>query len=164
MTKKERKAKRQRKYYEANKEKVAEYNRKYHEENPEYQRQKGDSEGNEGVNPLSPYFLVYIRDDGAVRYNYTNAKQILEIYRLLCQGRRSPYDKLCELFNDETENGEKMDRYSDLLKKAVSEIIRIFKRKGNQKLTSDRGALLIPKTKQLNEMEDFELITWLIVR
>ena len=39
MTKKERKAKRQRKYYEANKEKVAEYNRKYHEENPEYQRQ-----------------------------------------------------------------------------------------------------------------------------
>src|SRR5665648_56252 len=36
--------------------------------------QKGESEGNEEVNPLNPYFLVYIRDDGTVRYNYTNAK------------------------------------------------------------------------------------------
>jgi len=126
--------------------------------------QKENSEGNEEVNPLNPYFLVYIRDDGTVRYNYTNAKQILEIYRLLCQGQKTPYYKLCELFNEETQNGEKMDKYSDLLKKAVSEIVQIFKKKGNQKLTSDRGALLIPRAKQLNEIEDFELITWLIVR
>jgi len=126
--------------------------------------QKANSEGNEAVNTLNPYFLVYIRDDGTVRYNYTNAKQILEIYRLLCQGRKTPYDKLCELFNEETQNGEKMDKYSDLLKAAVNAIVQIFKKRGNQKLTSDRGALLIPKAKQLNEMEDFELITWLIVR
>jgi len=26
------------------------------------------------------------------------------------------------------------------------------------------GMLLIPKAKQLNEMNDFELVTWLIVR
>jgi hypothetical protein len=36
-------------------------------------RQKGDTEGTEEVNPLKPYFLVYVRDDGTVRYNYTNA-------------------------------------------------------------------------------------------
>ena len=53
-------------------------------------RQKGDSDGNEKINPLQPYFLVYIRDDGTVRYNYTNAKQILEIYRLVCQRRTEP--------------------------------------------------------------------------
>ena len=126
--------------------------------------QKGESEGNEEVNPLNPYFLVYIRDDGTVRYNYTNAKQILEIYRLLCQGQEAPYDELCTLFNNETSNGENMDKYSGLLKKAVSEIVQVFKKKGNIKLTTDRGAVLIPITKQINEMEDFELITWLIVR
>jgi hypothetical protein len=126
--------------------------------------QKGDSEGNEAVNPLSPHFLVYIRDDGTVRYNYTNAKQILEIYRLLCQGRRIPYDKLCELFNQETNQGENMDRYTELMKKAVHEIVQIFKRRGNLKLTTDRGALLIPQVKQVNELADFELVTWLIVR
>ena len=127
-------------------------------------KQKGESDGNEEVNPLNPYFLVYIRADGTVRYNYTHAKQILEIYRLICQGRKEPFEKLCDLFNAETHNGDKMDSYTELLKKAVAEIIRIFKKKGSQKLTSDRGALLIPTTKQLQSMENFELVTWLIIK
>jgi len=126
--------------------------------------QKNGSDDNEAVNPLNPYFLVYIRDDGTVRYNYTNAKQILEIYRLLCQNQKQPYEELCALFNQETENGMKMEKYSDLLSKATKEIAHIFKKKGNAKLTSDRGAVLIPLAKQINEMDDFELVTWLIVR
>lgn len=127
-------------------------------------RQKGATDGNEELNPLQPYFLVYIRDDGTVRYNYTNAKQILEIYRLLCQGRTEPYQALCELFNIETDNGQRMDKYADLLKKAVAEIIRVFKKRGAQKLLSDRSALIIPRSQQINEMDNFELITWLVLR
>jgi hypothetical protein len=111
-------------------------------------KQKGDTDGNEALNPLQPYFLVYIRNDGTVRYNYTNAKQILEIYRLMCQGRRDPYEKLCELFNSETHNSEETGQYSDLLKKAIAGIAHIFKRRAAQKLTSDRSALIIPKSKQ----------------
>ncbi|MEI6126503.1 MAG: helicase-related protein [Pseudomonadota bacterium] len=126
--------------------------------------QKGNTEGNEEVNPLSPYFLVYIRDDGTVRYNYIHAKQILEIYRLLCQNQKAPYEKLCELFNGETHHGEHMDKYTGLLKRAVNEIVQVFKKKGNQKLTSDRGALLIPKAQRINEIEDFELVTWLVIK
>jgi ERCC4-related helicase len=125
--------------------------------------QKGDTDGNDEVNPLNPYFLVYIRDDGTVRYNYTNAKQILEIFRLLCQDKKFPYDKLCELFNAETANGENMDVYSALLKKAVSEVIKVFRKRGSQRLMSDRGALLIPKSRQANDMDGFELVTWLII-
>lgn len=126
--------------------------------------QKGQTDGNEEVNPLNPYFLVYVRNDGSVRYNYTHAKQILEIYRLLCQGSDRPYEMLCTLFNIETKNGLNMDKYTDLLKKAVDQVVHVFKKKSNQKLTSDRGALLISKAKQINEMNDFELVTWLIVR
>ncbi|GAK51876.1 helicase domain protein [Candidatus Moduliflexus flocculans] len=126
--------------------------------------QKNGSADNEAVNPLNPYFLVYIRNDGTVRYNYANAKQILEIYRLLCQNQKRPYEELCSLFNQETENGLNMAKYSDLLRKAVSEIALMFKKKGNARLTSDRGALLLPFAKQINEMDDFELVTWLIVR
>ncbi|OHB73093.1 MAG: hypothetical protein A2W17_09740 [Planctomycetes bacterium RBG_16_41_13] len=127
-------------------------------------KQKGDTEGNEEVNPLQPYFLVYIREDGTVRFNYTNAKQILEIYRLMCQGRKAPYEKLCELFNTETGNGQEMGKYTDLLKKAVYEISHVFKKRSNQKLTSDRGALLIPQSKQVNDLDSFELVTWLIIK
>ena len=84
--------------------------------------------------------------------------------RLLCQNQKQPYEELCNLFNQETNNGMKMDKYSALLSKATKEIAHIFKKKGNAKLTSDRGAVLIPLAKQINEMDDFELVTWLIVR
>lgn len=127
-------------------------------------KQKGNIEGNEEVNPLNPYFLVYIRNDGTVRYNYTNAKQILEIYRLMCRGRKAPYEKLCELFNEETANGEKMDKYVELLKKAVTEIVYVFRRRGDHLLTTNRSALVIPRENQVNNLKNFELVTWLIVR
>jgi len=126
--------------------------------------QKTEYDGNQEVNPLNPFFLVYIRNDGTVRYNYTNAKQILEIYRLLCKGQKQPFAILCDLFNTETSNGEKMDQYTELLKKAVNEIVQIYKKKGHAKLTSDRGAMLIPLAKQINEMDDFELVTWLVIK
>lgn len=127
-------------------------------------RQKGETSGNEEVNPLQPYFLVYIRDDGAVRFNYTNAKQILEIYRLMCQGRKEPFENLCDLFNTETNQGENMESYTVLLKQAISEIIHVFKRRSSQRLTTDRGALIIPVTKQVNDMTNFELVTWLVIK
>lgn len=127
-------------------------------------KQKGNTDGNEEVNPLQPYFLVYIREDGIVRFNYTNAKSILEIYRLLCSGVKRAYDELCEVFNEDTVNGENMHQYTELLKQAVEEISRIFKKRNHQKLTIDRGALLIPQSKQVHEINNFELITWLVIK
>jgi len=128
-------------------------------------KQKGDTDGNEEVNPLQPYFLVYIRDDGQVRFNYTNAKQILEIYRLMCSGKSQAFEELCEIFNAETKQGEDMQKYSELLAKAIDEISRIFNKRSNQKITgNDRGALLIPKSKRINETNNFELVTWLIIK
>ncbi len=35
-----------------------------------------EAEHGESVNPLQPYFLVYVRDDGTVRFNYVQAKQV----------------------------------------------------------------------------------------
>jgi superfamily II DNA or RNA helicase len=127
-------------------------------------KQIGDTKENESVNPLQPYFLVYIRDDGTVRYNYTNAKQILEIYRLMCRDKISAYNELCEIFNNETNNGEDMNKYSELLKNAVNEIGVVFKRRNNLNLTTNRSAVLIPFDKQVNDVNNFELITWLIIK
>ncbi len=128
-------------------------------------KQKGDTSGNEQVNPLQPYFLVYIRNDGQVRFNYTHAKQILEVFRLMCSGKNRPYDDLCDLFNAETQQGKQMDKYSELLLKASEGISRIFDKRSSAKLTgTDRGALLIPKSKRVNHTDDFELVTWLIIK
>lgn len=127
-------------------------------------KQKENADGAEEVNPLQPFFLVYIREDGVVRFNYINAKQILEVYRLLCQQRTLPYEKLCELFNKETAGGQNMSHYSSLLNKAIEEISRVFRKRVTQKLTTDRAAVLIPGNKQATEAEHFELITWLIIK
>ncbi|GMO70031.1 MAG: DEAD/DEAH box helicase [Treponemataceae bacterium] len=127
-------------------------------------KQKKVSADNESVNPLNPFFLVYIRDDGTVRYNYTHAKHILEMFRLLCVGTAAPYDELCTMFNAETQNGADMTKYAALLKSAADEVVRVFRRKGSANLVTSRDALLIPDEESIRAMDDFELVTWLVVR
>jgi SNF2 family DNA or RNA helicase len=126
-------------------------------------RQKGDTKGNEQLNPLQPYFLVYIRQDGTTRFNYVHVKQILEIYRILCGGQSQVIEALCNIFDEETQNGQDMTVYSELLNKAVNSIVGTFKKKAGASLFTKDGVIPDVK-KQLNDTENFELITWLIIK
>jgi hypothetical protein len=126
-------------------------------------RQTGDTSGDEAVNPLQPCYLIYIRENGDVRYNFTNAKQILEIFRMLAAGNAKAYEKLCDIFNSETSNGNEMKKYDDLLEKAINEITKTFRKRAVGALLSGRGGKLPPETQQVKNAEDFELITWLII-
>ena len=100
-----------------------------------------------------------------LRFSFSYAKQILEIYRLLCAGNKQAYETLCDLFNEETQQGENMNQYTELLKQAIEEISRVFSKRSSQKITgNDRGALLIPKSKRINEINNFELVTWLVIK
>ena len=125
--------------------------------------QQEEAKGNEAVNALQPYFLVYIRNDGEIRYNFTAPKQILEIFRAVCQGQEKPYEQLCELFDQQTGNGEDMSQYSNLLERAVSAIATQFTRKTTGNLFSGRGGKLTDSGKQVKHASDFELITWLVI-
>jgi len=87
-----------------------------------------------------------------------NAKAIIK------PGVNKPYEELCDIFNNETDNGSQMDKFSKLLKTAIAEINFVFKKKLKIGLTRDRGALLIPKTKQADKTDHFELITWLVIK
>lgn len=127
-------------------------------------RQVGDISGNEMVNPLQPCYLVYIRDNGDVRYNFTQAKQILETFRMLASGKEKAYEKLCEIFNDETSNCSNMKKYDQLLEKAVLEITKTFKKRSVSALLSSRSGRLPTQTQQVKGADDFELITWLIIK
>ena len=127
-------------------------------------RKKETTKDSETVNPLQSYFLVYMYEDGNIKYNYTNAKQILDIYRLLCSDIETAIDELCDLFNKETKQGTDVDNYTFLLKNAVSEIGRIFKKRSLKALQSTRNAVLISKENQITSVNDFELIKWLIIK
>jgi superfamily II DNA or RNA helicase len=116
------------------------------------------------VNPLQPYFLVYVRDDGEVRYNFTHAKQVLEMFRLLAGGHAEPLDSLCTLFNHETCEGSDMAIYNGLLEKAVQAIKHTFKKRNIGGLLSGRYGRLVGKPKQVESGDDFDLVTWLVIK
>jgi SNF2 family DNA or RNA helicase len=117
----------------------------------------------ETVNPLQPYFLVYIIEDGTVRLNFTHPKQILEIMRALCSGNDAPNEALCSLFNEQTQNGKDMTAYNDLLEKAIKAIESTFRRRAASRLTEGRGGLLPLRQEQVTDQTGFDLITWLVI-
>jgi len=127
-------------------------------------RQKGERTGSDTVNPLQPYYLVYVRDDGNVRFGFAHPKQILEILRLQCSGVDAPYEQLCNLFDQETGNGSDMGLYSGLLQKAVESIVATFHRRVAAGLQSGRDFVIPERTQQANGNEDFDLITWLVIK
>ncbi len=125
---------------------------------------QGAEATNQTVNPLSPYFLVYIHADGAVRYNFAAPKQVLEIFRALCQGKTEPYADLCKLFDEQTRHGQDMSAYSALLDKTVAAIVAQFTRKNTANLFTGRGGKLMDASKAVKSCDDFELITWLVIK
>ena len=118
----------------------------------------------EKINPLHPYFLVYIREDGNVRFTFAQPKQVLDVYRHICAGHSAPFQLLCDHFDQETTNGGNMAKYSDLLDKALDSIIHTFKRRSASMLQSGRSGLLLPQAQQATQDSEFELITWLIIK
>jgi SNF2 family DNA or RNA helicase len=127
-------------------------------------RQTGDTSGNESINPLQPYFLVYVWDDGTVRYTFAHPKQILEIYRLLCVNRTDAIQALCDAFNRETADGSDMTRYNGLLAKAVAAIESTFRKRAVAGLLSGRGGLIPNAASHATSASGFDLVTWLIIR
>ena len=116
------------------------------------------------INPLDPYYLVYVKDSGAIRFAFGQPKPILEAWRALSLGRAEPFEALCSAFDDETEQGEKLEEYDGLIEAAVSSIGRTAASRTLAALTSGRGAKVPDETVQARAGSEYDLITWLIVR
>jgi SNF2 family DNA or RNA helicase len=121
-------------------------------------------EKQKSVNPLNPYYLLYIREDGEVRFTFMHPKQILSMYQALCRGQDEPFHALCEQFDCETNDGRDMDDYSTLLKKAVNSVAHTFRKRTAAGLQAGRGFVIPDKQEQATESSDFELITWLVIK
>jgi SNF2 family DNA or RNA helicase len=120
-------------------------------------------DNNRAINPLHPHYLVYVRDDGEVRYTFTQPKQILDIYRKLCAGKHEAYEELCRLFDRETDNGSDMQHYNALIETAVASLAKTFKRREANNLQQRKG-LLSPQQAKVEKTTDFRLISWLIIK
>ena len=101
---------------------------------------------------------------GNVRYSFTAPKQILEIFRALCQGKTEAYVALCKLFDEQTSHGQDMSAYSALLEQAVAAIVAQFAHKNAATLFTGRGGKLLDAGKAVKNGYDFELITQLVIK
>ena len=114
------------------------------------------------ANPLHPFYLVYIGDNGEVIHTHTEVKRLLDLARANCKGRSKPDTALCSSFNAETSDGREMGKYSHLLDQAISSMIET-------KQENDVDSLFTPGTTTALEgsitgLDDFELIAFIVIR
>ena len=116
------------------------------------------------LNPLAPYYLVFVHDDGTVRYSFASPKESMLLFRDLATGEPTAFEQLCDLFDARTRDGSDMSHYDGLLKKALASIEATFQKKAASALTQSRSAVLpsLAETPTSDD-SDFELVTWLVI-
>ena len=128
-----------------------------------YCLKKTDSYKNESdKNPIYPYYMAYVKEDGEIIYNYSNVKKILDIYKALCIGNNKVINDLVEEFNEETKNQKKMDKYKDLLTDVTDDILGKIEEQDTLNIFSlgDLSGMLDNNTNQ----EEFEIVSYLVIK
>ncbi len=116
------------------------------------------------LNPLAPYYLILVQDDGTVRLGFAQPKKSMLLLRNLAAGQPSAYRDLCDLFDQRTHDGADMTHYSGLLTAALNSIAVEFTDKAAKNLTTARCAVL-PTTAETPtaHQSEFDLVTWLVI-
>ena len=127
-------------------------------------QQRGAAGDGQQVNPLQPFYLVYVQESGTVRFGFAQPRQTLDLFRDLCLGRGQPDDALCAIFDRQTQDGAQMQFYSDLLARAMDDVARRVRGRAADQLVSGRGGLLPTTQTQALAADDFELVTWLVIQ
>lgn len=127
------------------------------------QKDQTTSANNERINPLAPYFLVYVQADGEVRLAFTQSKTVLNLFRELALGKSEPYAELSRLFDRQTDQGADMRLYSRLLANSVESITITFQKRLATGLQGSRQFVLPTEDEQPQPDSSFELITWLVL-
>lgn len=113
-------------------------------------------------NQLHPFYMVYISDEGEVVVDHLHPKDLLDKMRLLCKPITKPDVKLCSQFNKETRDGLKMEKYSDLLSKAINSIISVKEQSNIDSFLDGFAGELFEE--RFVGLDDFELICFLVIK
>ena len=117
------------------------------------------------ASPIHPFYAVYIRSNGDIRYGCANTRQVLDLFESAAVGQIDPLQDLCIQFDSETQNGEKMGLYNGLLKAVIDHINRAHTATQTRNLRrgGPRDFKLTPRSEAPRDTSDFELVTWLVI-
>ena len=114
------------------------------------------------TNQFHPFYLVYISAKGEVISNHLNVKNTLDILRALCKGNSDAMKDVYELFNDETDDGKNMAKYSDLLNKSIESVLHVKDESDVDSLFTSGGTTALMNN--IKGLEDFELLTFVVIK
>ena len=117
------------------------------------------------ASPIHPFYAVYIRKNGDIRYGCANARQVLDLFESATADKTQPLQNLCVQFDAEIQNGENMALYNKLLKAAIVHIGRAHTttQTNNMGLDGSRDFELPLESEAPRDASDFELVTWLVI-
>ena len=132
-------------------------------------RQRNATEGGPRqrlASPVHPFYLVYIHDNGNVRFGCGNARQTLAVFEAAAAGKTSVITELCDHFDRETQQGRDMSLYENLLNKVIAHIRQTHNREQTVGLglSGDADFKLPLASEAPRNANDFELLTWLIIK
>ncbi|WKZ27965.1 MAG: helicase-related protein [Candidatus Dojkabacteria bacterium] len=114
------------------------------------------------TNQLHPFYLVYIREDGEILSNHLNVKNTLDILRSISKGQSEPIKDVYALFNEETNDGKDMHKYSELLNNSISSILNVKDESDVDSLFKVGGTTALINS--IKGLEDFELISFIVIK
>lgn len=115
----------------------------------------------ETSNQLHPFYIVYIKDNGQVLSSYLNVKNTLDLLRYISKGKKEPIKEAYYKFNDETNDGMEMSKYSELLNKSIESIINVKQETDIESLFRRGGTTMLQN--EIKGIEDFELIAFVVI-
>ena len=117
------------------------------------------------ASPVHPFYLVYIKDDGTIRYGCSNARQALQAIESAAIGKSQPIKELCDGIDQATNHGEEMSHYDALLDSVIAHVLQTVTNNAAAGLGSggSRDFVLPKRSETPKGPSDFELVTWLIL-
>ena len=121
---------------------------------------------NNAASPVHPYYLVCLYEDGDIRYGCTNTRRVLELFERVAAGETIPIKGLCDSFDSETNQGRDMALYNGLVNRAITNSQSAHSRVQAAGLAGrgGRNFLLPEKAESPMSAEDFQLVTWLVIK
>ena len=99
-------------------------------------KQNDEGRDPKDTNPIFPYYVVYVTQDGNRMSKHTQPKEALDLMRAACSGKSEPIAELCRQFNRETRDGTRMGTYTELLNGIVAAITGVQESAGIDALFS----------------------------
>lgn len=110
---------------------------------------------------LSPYYLIYVSDDGSVILQFTQIRKILDLLKKNGIDGKSINQSDIDTFNGITRKGKDMSHYQNLLSKAIQALTGAAEERGVESLFSPGGTVISKDS--FKGIDDFEVVSYLIL-